>query len=304
MRTTQPPNHPTTQPPTSRRRITLKTKQDVIQWLEDNRQEFIDLSDDIWEQPRGGLARVRGLQAAGRLSGGARALTSPGTWAGSTPPLSPSGARASRSSAFWASTTPWPGSRKRTSPPRSRSCEGDPGQGCGHNLLGVGCLAPAVALKEWLEATGREGTVRYYGCPAEEQISGKTFMARDGAFDDLDAAFNYHPGTHQHARQGQRGRRVRPGLQLSRHGGARRRLAPPRALGAGRRRADERGRATFCASTSPKRCASTMPSPTAATCPTSCRPRPRCGTLSGRTSARNWTRWPTACASAPRARRS
>jgi aminobenzoyl-glutamate utilization protein B len=52
-----------------------------------------------------------------------------------------------------------------------------------------------VALKRWLEATGQAGTVRYYGCPAEEQISGKTFMARDGVFDDLDAAFNYHPST-------------------------------------------------------------------------------------------------------------
>ena len=68
------------------------------------------------------------------------------------------------------------------------------GHGCGHNLLGTGCLAPAVALRHWLEDQGLPGIVRYYGCSAEEQISGKTFMARDGVFDDLDAAFNYHPG--------------------------------------------------------------------------------------------------------------
>ncbi|MEM5774650.1 MAG: amidohydrolase, partial [Anaerolineaceae bacterium] len=72
---------------------------------------------------------------------------------------------------------------------------GQPGHGCGHNLLGTGCLASAAAVKRWLEATGTPGTVRYYGCPAEENTYGKTFMARAGVFDDLDCAFNYHPSS-------------------------------------------------------------------------------------------------------------
>ena len=70
---------------------------------------------------------------------------------------------------------------------------GAPGHGCGHNLLGTGCLAAAVAFKEWLGSGGYSGTVRYYGCPAEEGGSGKVFMGRAGAFDDLDATFNWHP---------------------------------------------------------------------------------------------------------------
>ena len=70
---------------------------------------------------------------------------------------------------------------------------GAAGHGCGHNLLGTGCLAAALAFKEWLQGTGRGGTVRYYGCPAEEGGSGKVFMGRAGAFDDLDATFNWHP---------------------------------------------------------------------------------------------------------------
>jgi aminobenzoyl-glutamate utilization protein B len=69
---------------------------------------------------------------------------------------------------------------------------GGAGQGCGHNLLGAGSMLAAVALKEHLEANGLGGTVRYYGCPGEEGGSGKTFMARGGAFDDLDAAFSWH----------------------------------------------------------------------------------------------------------------
>ncbi|MGO4571019.1 M20 family metallopeptidase [Microvirga sp. 2TAF3] len=70
---------------------------------------------------------------------------------------------------------------------------GTPGHGCGHNLLGSGSALAAVALKDALEAEGVAGTVRYYGCPAEESGSGKTFMARAGLFDDLDAAFCWHP---------------------------------------------------------------------------------------------------------------
>jgi aminobenzoyl-glutamate utilization protein B len=71
--------------------------------------------------------------------------------------------------------------------------EGAHGQGCGHNLLGTAAVASALAIKNWLQATGTPGTVRYYGCPAEEGGFSKTFMARAGAFDDLAVAFNFHP---------------------------------------------------------------------------------------------------------------
>ena len=69
----------------------------------------------------------------------------------------------------------------------------DCGHGCGHNLLGAGSLGAAIAIKHYLETTGREGTVIYYGCPGEEGGSGKAFMARDGVFDCLDAALSWHP---------------------------------------------------------------------------------------------------------------
>lgn len=73
---------------------------------------------------------------------------------------------------------------------------GGNGHGCGHNLLGCGSIAAAYAIKEYLQATGKPGTVIYYGCPAEEGGSGKAFMARDGVFDELDFAFGWHPGYH------------------------------------------------------------------------------------------------------------
>lgn len=67
------------------------------------------------------------------------------------------------------------------------------GHGCGHNLLGAASMLAAVALRDWLVATGTPGRVRYYGCPAEEGGGGKTFMVRAGAFDDVDIAISWHP---------------------------------------------------------------------------------------------------------------
>lgn len=68
-----------------------------------------------------------------------------------------------------------------------------PGHGCGHNLLGAGTLGAAITLKRYLEESGKEGTVIYFGCPGEEGGSGKAFMARDGVFDSVDVAFTWHP---------------------------------------------------------------------------------------------------------------
>jgi aminobenzoyl-glutamate utilization protein B len=70
---------------------------------------------------------------------------------------------------------------------------GGPGHGCGHNLYGVGALAAVLGLQAALKASGTPGRLRDYGFPAEETLTGKTFMARDGAFDDLDAALTWHP---------------------------------------------------------------------------------------------------------------
>jgi aminobenzoyl-glutamate utilization protein B len=69
------------------------------------------------------------------------------------------------------------------------------GQGCGHNLLGAGAVLAAIAVKDHLTAHKIPGRVRYYGCPAEEGGSGKTFMARAGVFDDVDAALTWHPAS-------------------------------------------------------------------------------------------------------------
>jgi len=70
--------------------------------------------------------------------------------------------------------------------------EGAPGHGCGHNLLGTAPAAAAVAIAKWL-AEGHQGTVKYFGCPAEEGGGGKAYMVRGGCFKGCDAIFDWHP---------------------------------------------------------------------------------------------------------------
>ncbi|SAK60219.1 peptidase M20D, amidohydrolase [Caballeronia pedi] len=70
------------------------------------------------------------------------------------------------------------------------------GHGCGHHLLGTASHLAAVAVAAQLKQSGQRGTVRFYGCPAEEGGSGKTFMARAGLFDDVDVALCWHPASH------------------------------------------------------------------------------------------------------------
>src|SRR5438270_1540615 len=68
------------------------------------------------------------------------------------------------------------------------------GHGCGHNLLGAGCVGAAIALKQVMVDNKIPGTIRLYGCAAEETEGAKVYMARDGLFRDLDVAVHWHPG--------------------------------------------------------------------------------------------------------------
>ncbi len=67
------------------------------------------------------------------------------------------------------------------------------GHGCGHNLLGAALTGAAIAAAQVLETDGIQGTVRVYGCAAEEAEGAKVYMARDGLFDDVDACLHWHP---------------------------------------------------------------------------------------------------------------
>ncbi len=68
------------------------------------------------------------------------------------------------------------------------------GHGCGHHLLGTAGIGAALEIRDYLKETGKSGTVVFFGCPGEEGGSGKAYMARAGAFDNLDVILSWHPG--------------------------------------------------------------------------------------------------------------
>jgi len=179
----------------------MKTKQDVIHWLQENQSRFTKVSDEIWANPEVAFQEFKAsrlqadfLQAEGfRITWDIGGLNTAfvAEWGEGKPVIG-----------FAGEYDALAGLSQKNQPTQEPLIEGGPGHGCGHNLLGTGCMAAAVALRRWLDATGREGTVRYYGCPAEERITGKTFMARAGAFEGLDAAFNFHPSRLNYAQKG------------------------------------------------------------------------------------------------------
>ncbi|MCJ7624130.1 MAG: amidohydrolase [Anaerolineaceae bacterium] len=172
----------------------MQTKQDLIKWLDESKNQFAAIADFIWENPetaykefksskiQADFLAEKGFTITWDIGGINTAFIA--EWGEGKPVIG-----------FIGEYDALAGLSQKRKPSQESLQAGAPGHACGHNLLGTGALASAVAIKYWLAATGQGGTVRYYGCPAEEVLSGKTFMARDGVFDDLDAAFNFHPGS-------------------------------------------------------------------------------------------------------------
>jgi aminobenzoyl-glutamate utilization protein B len=92
-----------------------------------------------------------------------------------------------------------PGLSQEAVPFKKPAKESDWGHGCGHHLFGVASASASIALAEQIKAGRIKGTVRFYGCPAEEGGSAKVFMAREGLFKDCDIVLHWHPGNRNSA---------------------------------------------------------------------------------------------------------
>jgi aminobenzoyl-glutamate utilization protein B len=177
---------------------TTKTRtsiEEVTPIVNDLAPRFTKLSDDIWAQPE--LRWEEHASMAKQISAseefGARVTRNSGgvptafeaEWGSGSPVIGFLGEYDAL-----ASLSQEAGATERRPDVASGS---DAGHGCHHNLLGAGSLLAAVATARHLAQAGLPGTVRYYGCPAEEGAAGKTFMVAGGAFDDVDAAVTNHP---------------------------------------------------------------------------------------------------------------
>ena len=167
-------------------------KEKISGFVDSKKDIFCDLSDRIWDHPEIGLEefysseaiievlKKEGFTVETGIAGISTAFK--GTWGSGHPAIG-----------FLGEYDALAGmSQKSMSLTEEPEKEGCPGHGCGHNLLGAGTLAAAVALKDHMESEGLPGTVIYFGCPAEETASCKTPMARDGVFNAADMAITWH----------------------------------------------------------------------------------------------------------------
>jgi aminobenzoyl-glutamate utilization protein B len=165
----------------------------AVGYLNENYKHFSKLARQIWENPEIGLDETFAskliadeLEKAGfavEFGAGGMETAFVASWGEGKPIIGILG-----------EYDALPSLSQDATPERNELVSGGPGHGCGHNLYGVGALGAALAMQEAMKEQGITGTVRYYGCPAEETLTGKTYMARDGVFDDLDASITWHPG--------------------------------------------------------------------------------------------------------------
>ncbi len=86
-----------------------------------------------------------------------------------------------------------PGITQDVSPVRKPISGKLSGHACGHDLFGTASVSAAISLRHWLERSGKPGTIRLYGTPAEEGGAGKVYMVREGLFKDVSAVLHWHP---------------------------------------------------------------------------------------------------------------
>lgn len=171
----------------------LRNMKSIWEHVEAHKSKFFDLSDRIWDRPE---LNYREFFAASEHS---RALASEGfavTEALAEIPTAIMGEAGSEGPviAILGEYDALPALSQEAGLAEERPLvPGGSGHGCGHNMLGSASLLAAVAVKDWLVQTGLPGRVRYYGCPAEEGGSSKSFLVRAGAFDDVDVAISWHP---------------------------------------------------------------------------------------------------------------
>lgn len=164
----------------------------VCSEIEKKRDQYIDISNKIWDYAETGLKEVKSsklladaLQEAGfditfGTDGFPTAFTA--TFGSGRPVL----AYVAEYDALFSL------SQKAGIPKREPRISGAPGHGCGHNLMGTAVIAAAIEVKNYMESHHMPGTIRVIGTPAEETVGTKAYMVRDGVFEDVDACFGYH----------------------------------------------------------------------------------------------------------------
>jgi aminobenzoyl-glutamate utilization protein B len=169
------------------------SKQAVVQSVDRHAKDLIALSDEIWAYAEPALREHRSAKALADYAQRKGFRVERGV-AGMPTAFIASYGSGRPIIGIMGEYDALPGLSQKAEPTKSPLVAGAAGHACGHNLFGPGSLGAALAIKEQIEAGKLKGTVRFYGTPAEEDVGGKTYMARDGVFNDLDVILSWHPG--------------------------------------------------------------------------------------------------------------
>lgn len=170
----------------------MKTEDDILKLIEEKKQKYIDASLDIWdyaepifEEYKSSERLAQILEEEGfKITFGVAELPTAfiAEWGRGEPVIG-----------YMGEYDALPGISQVADITERKPIEEDGhGHGCGHHILGTAAMAAAIANKDYLELNKMEGTVRFYGCPAEEGGGGKVLMNNAGAFDDCAAAISWH----------------------------------------------------------------------------------------------------------------
>ena len=173
-------------------------KKAVIQSLEAKKQQYVDVATNIWNLAELGykegksanllqsMLKEEGFTIETGVAGIPTAFTA--TFGSGSPVIGVLG-----------EYDALPGFSQDAVPFKKELAGNTNGHACGHHLFGSASAAAAIAVKNWLKTTGRKGTIRFYGTPAEEGGAGKVYMVRAGLFQDVDAVIHWHPGDDNNA---------------------------------------------------------------------------------------------------------
>jgi aminobenzoyl-glutamate utilization protein B len=173
----------------------IELKDTAYKWVEENEKKIIEWSDKVWEFAELGLLEYKTAKylsniterAGFRVERGVAEMPTAfvGTWSyGKGPTIGILGELDALA-----------GISQKAVPYKEPVKEGAPGHGCGHNIYGSGAVAAAIALKTAMEEHKIPGTIKVYGCPAEETLVGKVWMVRHGLFHGVDVVLAHHPGS-------------------------------------------------------------------------------------------------------------
>ena len=169
-----------------------KLKKDLLNSIEEKTLELTSLSDKIWEAAEVAFREDKSAEYLIEYAE-ANGLTIKRGLAGMPTAFTASYGKGKPVIGIIGEFDALPGLSQTTAPYRDELIEGGAGHGCGHNLFGTASLGAAIAIKELIEKGSIEGTVKFFGTPAEEKFFGKLWMIREGVFDDVDICMDWHP---------------------------------------------------------------------------------------------------------------